>query len=163
MEAPYKDVYALAIGPDGSLFAGGLFFAAGGVAAGNIARWDLATSSWHPLGSGMGGGVEACVYALVVGPDGSLYAGGDFTSAGGIAANYIARWDPATSSWHPLGSGMDGDYYPGVHDLAIGPDGSLYAGGNFTTAGGKPSLHIAQWTGAILRPAIWFPVVLMEQ
>ena len=33
------------------------------------------------------------VNALAVGPDGSLYAGGYFTTAGGVAANYIARWD----------------------------------------------------------------------
>ena len=32
---------------------------------------------------------------------------GSFTTAGDVAANHIARWDGATSSWHPLGSGTD--------------------------------------------------------
>ena len=32
--------------------------------------------------------------------------------------------------------------------LAVGPDGSLYAGGGFTTAGGKPCARIARWTAA---------------
>ena len=36
-----------------------------------------------------------------------LYAGGNFTTAGGSAANYIAQWDG--SSWSALGSGMNGD------------------------------------------------------
>ena len=34
----------------------------------------------------------------------TLYAGGDFTTAGGSAANYIAQWNG--SSWSALGSGM---------------------------------------------------------
>ena len=35
----------------------------------------------------------------------TLYAGGDFTTAGGNAANYIAQWNG--SSWSALGSGID--------------------------------------------------------
>ncbi len=158
----YPFVRALAFGADGSLYAGGLFTAADGVAANFIARWD--GSQWHPLDSGMGGGGEyPCrgpyVSALAVEPDGSLYAGGCFTTAGGVAANHIARWDGATSSWRPLGSGMDGR----VSSLTIGPDDSLYTGGNFDTAGGKPSSRIARWTGAVARtPVAWFPIALVD-
>ena len=133
---PYAYVYTLAVGPDGSLYAGGSFDGAGGVSANNIARWDGA--QWHPLGSGIG----STVSALAVSPDGSVYAGGGFTSAGGIEANGIARWDG--SEWHPLGTGI-GRW--GVSALAVGPDGSLYAGGSFTTAGGVPANHIARWDG----------------
>ena len=115
--------------------------------ANGIARWDAATSSWHPLGSGM----NSSVYALTYGPDGSLYAGGDFTTAGGVAANYIARWDAATSSWHSLGSGMNSS----VRALAVGPDGSLYAGGGFTTAGGVAANAIARWDAAT---SSWHPL-----
>ena len=35
----------------------------------------------------------------------TLYAGGDFTTAGGDTANYIAQWNG--SSWSALGSGMN--------------------------------------------------------
>src|ERR1035441_1381185 len=67
--------------------------------------------------------------------------GGWFTTAGGGAANYIAKWDG--SSWTALGSGMD-DY---VFALAVlGSD--LYAGGFFTTAGGSVALGIAKWNGS---------------
>ena len=38
-------------------------------------------------------GLNGEVNAVVVGPDGSLYVGGNFTIAGGVAANNIARWD----------------------------------------------------------------------
>ena len=49
------------------------------------------------------------VRALTVFDDGSgpaLYAGGAFTTAGGVAANHIAKWNG--SSWSALGSGMNG-------------------------------------------------------
>ena len=91
--------YALAIGLDESLYAGGYFTTAGGVTVNNIARWDGTT--WHLSGSGMNGGAQA----LAAGGDGSLYAGGDFTTAGGVPANRIARWDG--SAWHPLDIGMN--------------------------------------------------------
>ena len=150
-------VYALVFGPDGSLYASGGFDTAGGVTANCIARWDPATSSWHPLGIGMEGGYDygPRVSALAFGPDGSLYAGGRFTTAGGVAVNHIARWNLATSSWHPLGSGMGGDYLPFVFALAFGPDDSLYTGGIFTTAGGVAARFIACWDPAT---SSWHPL-----
>jgi hypothetical protein len=48
------------------------------------------------------------VYALTVFDDGggpALYAGGEFTTAGGSSTNNIAKWDGA--SWSALGSGMN--------------------------------------------------------
>ena len=139
-------VFALAFGAEGSLYAGGRFITAGEVVTGYIARWDQAASSWRPLL--MGSGMTGPVYALVVGPDGSLYAGGDFITAGAVAAKDIARWDPTTSSWQSLGSGTDDS----VHALAFGPDGSLYAGGHFTTVGGVAANNIARWDGAAWHP-----------
>jgi hypothetical protein len=91
------------------------------------------------LGSGMGGNggdPPPSVSALAVSGS-NLYAGGGFTTAGGSAANSIAKWNG--SSWTALGSGMNYD----VHALAVsGSD--LYAGGVFTTAGGKVSAYIAR-------------------
>ena len=145
------EVRAFAHGVDGSLYAGGFFTAAGAVATNSIARWDVDTSSWQALDGGMtaycSGGIcwEPHVNALVMGPDGSLYIGGHFGRAGNVLADSIARWNPTTSSWHALGSGMGGDY---VNALAIGPDGSLYAGGNVRTAGTVQASYIARWDGA---------------
>ena len=63
--------------------------------------------------------------------------GGDFTTAGGVAANHIAKWDG--SAWSALGSGMNGN----VLALTLDSSGNLYAGGDFTIAGGKPSAYAA--------------------
>ncbi|HEX6885160.1 MAG TPA: HYR domain-containing protein [Planctomycetota bacterium] len=147
-----QGVHALAVYDDGvgpALYAGGWFTTAGGTDASRIARWD--GSSWSALGSGMrGSGVVefAAVDALTVYDDGrgpALYAGGVFTTAGGVAAKNIARWDG--SSWNALGSGMnDWVFALAVHDDGAGS--ALYAGGSFTTAGGVSASRIARWDGS---------------
>ncbi len=91
-------------------------------------------------GSGMNWSVnELAVY------NGDLIAGGDFWSAGGTDANFIARWDG--TSWSPLGSGMNHFVYA----LTVYND-ELIAGGFFTTAGGTPANHIAGWDGTNWSP-----------
>ena len=54
---------------------------------------------------------------------GNLYAGGDFTTAGGVSANCVAKWDG--SAWRALGSGLNSV----VRALAVDGSGNLYAGG----------------------------------
>ncbi|MBK8982239.1 MAG: hypothetical protein IPM38_07930 [Ignavibacteria bacterium] len=56
------------------------------------------SQSWSGLSTGM----NDWVHALTV-YNGELIVGGQFTSAGGIPANYIAKWNG--SSWSPLGAG----------------------------------------------------------
>jgi hypothetical protein len=91
------------------------------------------------------------VLALTVVDDGTgpaLYVGGYFTTAGGVPANKIAKWDGA--QWSTLGSGMDGPIVPGVFALTVFDDGTgpaLCVGGRFTVAGGTPANSIAKWDG----------------
>jgi hypothetical protein len=80
----------------------------------------------------------------VMGPN--LYAGGDFTTAGGVSANCIAKWDG--NSWSTLGSGVGESPYPGIGALAV-MGTNLYAGGRFTTAGGVSANYIAKWDGSV--------------
>jgi hypothetical protein len=122
-----------------NLYAGGDFTTAGGVAANYVAAWD--GSAWSPLGSGMNGPV----YALAVSGT-NLYAGGAFTTAGGMAANYVAGWDG--NAWSSLGAGVaDGVEFTSVSALLMSGS-NLYAGGNFTTAGGMSANSIAAWNGS---------------
>ena len=49
-------------------------------------------------------GTEVPVYVLAIDGDGNVYAGGDFTTAGGVSANHIAKWNVSTNSWSALGN-----------------------------------------------------------
>src|SRR6185436_2496730 len=74
-----------------------------------------------------------------------LYAGGQFTTAGGNAATNIAKWNG--SSWSALGLGIRGGFFSAVSALAMsGSD--LYAGGSFTIAGDVLASNIAKWNGS---------------
>src|SRR5208337_2544152 len=89
-------------------------------------------ANWMALSSGM----NSRVFALAVsGTD--LYAGGQFTMAGGVPVNRIARWNGST--WSALGSGMNGT----VYSIVVSGT-NLYAAGNFTSAGGVPANGVAQ-------------------
>jgi hypothetical protein len=149
-------VAALSVFDDGkgpALYAGGTFGQAGGLTTNNIAKWD--GKRWAALSGPHGAGVSGSVYALAVYDDGSgpaLYAGGHFESAGGVAAKNIAKWDGRR--WQPLaeaeGDGVAGDANY-VLALAVFDDGAgpaLYAGGSFTSAGGRPAGNVAKWNGA---------------
>src|SRR3954451_17959999 len=89
-------------------------------------------------------GVNNYVYAIAIsGSD--VYVGGRFTTAGGVAANSIARWDG--SNWSALGSGVD------VQVEALAVSGSdVYAGGLFFSAGGVAANNIAKWDGSSWSP-----------
>jgi trimeric autotransporter adhesin len=144
---------ALAVFDDGSgpaLHAGGSFTEAGGVPASGVAKWD--GTSWSALGAGVGIRLGEAVEALAVFDDGSgpaLYAGGFFTSAGGMAASSIASWDG--SGWSTPGSGVEGLILAlTVFDAGGGP--VLCAGGSFLAAGGMPASQIAAWDGATWSP-----------
>jgi hypothetical protein len=142
-------VNALAVS-GGTLYAGGGFTSARNIPAvkfNGIAQWN--GSSWSGLGSGMGGNSPTVLALAVSGTN--LYAGGEFTKAGGTNANYIARWNG--SSWSGLGSGMGavGGNTPRVLALAVSGT-TLYAGGLFTSAGGSNVNYIAQWDGTNWSP-----------
>jgi len=66
-----------------------------------------------------------------------------FFSAGGVAANCIAKWNG--TAWSALGTGMNGS---SVTTIAIDGSGNVYAGGYFTSAGGVSANRIAKWNGS---------------
>ena len=135
-------VDALAVDRDGILYAGGYFTIAGKTPANHIAYWD--GKEWNSLGEGF----DAPVHELALDSRGNLYAGGAFTAAGAVNANRIARWDG--TAWSPLGAGMSAEHTgsPEVWALAFDDQGNLYAGGDFTTAGGIQANYIARWDGS---------------
>ncbi|MBF9219563.1 T9SS type A sorting domain-containing protein [Hymenobacter sp. BT662] len=133
-------VFSLAVTSNNTVYAGGLFQQAGGIAAEGIARWN--GSGWSSLTSGVfSGGMQVRAIA-VAGND--VYVGGIFYNVGAVPANYVAKWNG--SSWSSLGSGASNGVNGFVYALAvIGSD--VYVGGGFTQAGGNPASYIAKWSG----------------
>lgn len=84
--------------------------------------------------------VEGYIAAMIADAEGRVYAGGEFTSIGGVAALNVAMWDGTT--WKPLGEGVNGR----VNALAFAGN-ELVAGGQFTKAGPRSANCIARWSG----------------
>ncbi|MCK4657978.1 MAG: hypothetical protein KAV82_00515 [Phycisphaerae bacterium] len=136
---------------DGALYVAGQFnrvYQSDGteVVANKVARWD--GTSWHALGDGMNSDASYHVWALATFDDGAgetLYAGGNFSTAGGVPIRFIARWD--RSNWSEVGAA---DLNGQVYDLAVSSyDGGLYTGGTFTTSGDPSANRLVRWGGPL--------------
>ncbi len=136
-------VTSLVAMPNGDLVAAGWFTSIGWASIRTVARWD--GSGWTALGSGVDGswfGPNPQVNALLVEPGGDLVVGGNFTSAGGVPAPGIARWNG--SAWSAVGTGFSLSV-GAFHRMA---NGDLVAGG-FTSTG---SYNVARWDGVAWTP-----------
>lgn len=97
---------------------------------------------WQPIKNSAGtnvyavGGDTGQVNAIAIGPDGTVYFGGNFTSVG----FRIAKWDGTTIT--ELGGGGANNI---IYGLAVGADGSVYAVGDFTTIGGVACTRVAKY------------------
>jgi hypothetical protein len=88
-------------------------------------------------------GINGEVHAIAV-HQGDIYIAGQFTSAGGVAATNIARWDG--DQWAEVGGGLLGrtpSY--GLSLQSLGQD--LYVGGWFAQAGEVVASNVARWDG----------------
>ena len=135
-------VSTLAMGPDGTLYAGGVF--AEGLLR-RVAKWD--GTQWQPMGAGFTSGEVA---AFAFDGDGNVYAGGSFQfitdpdlGPNFIPASRVAKWNG--SAWSPLGPGVNAM----VRTLAF-KNGFLFTGGQFTATGdgATPLAQVAAWNGA---------------
>lgn len=132
-------VYALALGADGSLYSGGQHQLVSGKRVDHLARWD--GTNWHSLYLGLNkalyGAEPAEVEAIVEDEAGRVFAAGLFGVAGGNKVKNLAMLENGV--WHNIGESNDRIY-------ALALDGDyLYVGGAFTEIGGIPANHIARW------------------
>lgn len=123
---------------DNYIYIGGGIFNSDSVELRYIRRYNLTTKKWEAVGTGLNGRVRC----FTTDGNGNLYVGGEFTEAGGVSANYVAKWDG--TSWSALDNGTD-DF---VLDLAYDA-GNLYVAGSFKNVGTDiRSQGIAKWNGS---------------
>jgi hypothetical protein len=97
------------------------------------------TASWTTPALGVSPAPGAS--CAVRGTDGSLIVGGSFTSAGGVPANRVARWNGTT--WSAMGAGFPDN----VNAIAVLPDGTIVAGGRFV-GGSFDWGWVSRWNGS---------------
>ncbi len=140
---------------------------AGGVFAGQPEGTGLASrngSIWESVGGGTkcGPGLGSCSYpesptVTAFGEfNDELIVGGEFTYAGDVEVNHIARWNG--TQWGSLGEGLSGcqafwECTSTVYSL-MAFDGELVVGGNFDSAGNVLTGPIARWDGLNWKPLV---------
>ncbi len=117
----------------GTLYAGGTF---------GLATWDEGAGAWTLLGSGSPRNIKK----LVVGLDGTLYAGGQIR-VGQQSVAFAAVWQD--SGWKDLGtaSGPLDPMGSELFSMAIDPQGRLVVGGLFRSFGGTEVGSLAMYDG----------------
>ena len=117
-----ESVHGIAVATDGRIAVGTLDGADG---TGHV--WVLASGAWSELGPGFDNAVEEVAF----GPDGTLYAGGDFTfldeNPDTTYVRGLASWNPTFATWQPVGGGVNGR----VHAMVFDPAGRMFVGGDF--------------------------------
>lgn len=146
------DLQPLGVGTQGEVLAlasfqgrtivGGSFRSAGGGTTNAIAAWDDATGTWSALSTGMDGVVRA-LKTFDDGTGNALYVAGDFSTAGGVPASGIARWDG--TNWSALGDGLCCESVSALTTFDDGSGLALYAGGNFESSGTNSIRGVARW------------------
>lgn len=142
-------VHAMLIRDD-VLYAGGMFDQAGLLPAKNAAVFDMKTEQWLPMGSSL----NRPIRDMEFGPDGRVYACGEFSATwetniplGAFAVFDGADWQPVGGSFS--GGGRLGNKTQGRDIAVLGDD--IYVGGYFVYAGEGADLievnNIARWDG----------------
>jgi len=109
-------------------------------------------TSWSTANGGLTPVPVSSGHKVLKGPDGKVYIGGNFTTAGSVAAANIASFTMSTETWAALGTGLAGTNHS-CYSMLFAPNGDLYAGGDFTTAGGVAVNRIAKWDTLAASPA----------
>ena len=133
-------IWCMAFGANGDLYIGGSFTDLGSANGDRIVKITGlepdGTPTIHALGTGIADGY---CRSIVIDANGDVYAGGSFTSAGGVAnTSHIAKWNGTV--WSAIATGLNNI----VHILAFAPNGDLYIGGAFTDAAYP---YLCKWNG----------------
>jgi len=125
--------FAMTIHAD-KIYVAGIGLSSGQIATNTVVNVFDGTN-WSTVGD-ITGGLPVIEDIAFLGND--MYVGGSFSTAGGVTANGLAKWDG--NNWSAVG-------FAGVV-VALNSDGTnLYVGGSFTNAGGSVTTNLAKFDG----------------
>ncbi|MEX1118663.1 MAG: delta-60 repeat domain-containing protein [Terrimicrobiaceae bacterium] len=137
-------VAAMIVQSDGKIVIAGNFTSVNGVPRSNLARLNSDGTLDTAFANSPVAGVSGPVEALALAEDGSIYVGGTFNQAGGVATSGLARYLPDGSVDRDFAKNLEPGINGTVLALALQADGKIIAGGNFTSVAGKPEKNIAR-------------------
>ncbi|MDP4014252.1 MAG: delta-60 repeat domain-containing protein [Candidatus Nanopelagicales bacterium] len=158
------EVDAVATGSDGKVVVTGWFTKAGGKAVNGIVRFGPHGAPDKAFNKHIrrNGGLESDVFvadvrSVAIQRTGKIVVAGYFTTAGGIAANGIARFGPHGAGDKSFnmnirdnggitGDGSEGDSVGG-YSLAVQRSGKIVVVGMFSTAGGRSAPNLSRLFG----------------
>jgi hypothetical protein len=169
-----QGVFTLLPLPGGDFIAGGNFTQTSdisGLALNGVARFHSSSQTWSQMGPSSGPGfnvtVTSSVRAFAIMPDGTIYAGGNFSAANGVLTGNVARWTGTEwvgvfgeRSLNVVGFDNGAGGVSGGAITAIAPFSytvrssvqvkqGVVVAGSFDTAGGVSGLnHVARFDGA---------------
>uniref|UniRef100_A0A7S0Z8T4 Protein kinase domain-containing protein n=1 Tax=Ostreococcus mediterraneus TaxID=1486918 RepID=A0A7S0Z8T4_9CHLO len=129
----YSAAYSLALSTAGTLYVGGRYLSASSTPS--IQSWNGAT--WTNINTDYG---RIDTLAIDV-TTGHLYAGGSFTTIGGVAASRVAKWDGA--SWSAVGAGADSSGE--VYAITQTKSNKMCIGGEFQRVSTTPASSLFLW------------------
>ncbi|MFZ4622413.1 MAG: hypothetical protein ACOYNS_17755, partial [Bacteroidota bacterium] len=133
----------------GNIYAGGRFYTAWadnvpnyGTVLNYIGRFD--GTKWNAMGVGMHDGLSDSYVIDIDAKNNTIYAGGDFRSAGGVWAMGVAQWNG--TKWDSIGWGVN----VGTVTAIRASGSNVYVGGGFDIVdSGRfiPTWNVARWDG----------------
>lgn len=150
-------VTSILFAADQSIYATGSFSRAAGTLTNHIARYS--NGSWGTLGAGLGSYLTTSVIqgqSLAQAPNGVVYVGGAFGTAGAVVTQNIAQWNGVSfSQVGPNGLGLPANQ-AFVNTLSVNQStGQLFAAGiGWNLLAGSVPIpdNLAQWNGASWLP-----------
>ncbi len=159
---PNATVYAVAVYPTNSVFAGkvligGAFTNVNNTAAGHIARLNADGSLDATFNLNIAAGAGDIVRSLAIQSDGKVVVGGDFTNFNGVALNHIARLNNNGTLDSAFTTGLGLGANATVSALTIQTDNRIVVVGQFTTANGVTRNRITRLlSSGVVDPTINF-------
>ena len=153
---PNAAVFAVAVYPTNSVFAGkvlvgGAFSSVNNISAGHIARLNADGSVDTSFATNLGLGASDTVRTIAIQSDGRVVVGGDFTNVNGTIQNHLARLNADGSLDASFAAAVGNGANASVSALVVQADNRIVVVGQFTQANGVTRNRITRLlpTGAV--------------